>query len=224
MLLYDLDEIIRTHEALRGGRPRCSAGLRSGCVSDLVPAERRDRDADLAAGPRHHIWYRKPTITAFAPKSPGDELGFLVDRFNEMLRGIQLRDNNISERRCSIERRLFGKREGPGTVSFMAESMPQKIFTATPRGNRLLQSAMDRVHGVPFEQMKDGAGSSSFIPRTWRRILRDGGTPSRPASRSIFSTAPPRRWSIPVALEPRACHAGYDGKHYHVDRIEYRYS
>jgi hypothetical protein len=43
----------------------------------------------------------------------------LVDRFNEML-GIQSRDDDLK-----AERERF---------QFMAESMPQKIFTAKPNG------------------------------------------------------------------------------------------
>ncbi|HUB81770.1 MAG TPA: ATP-binding protein [Bryobacteraceae bacterium] len=55
-----------------------------------------------------------------AEKLSGDELGLLVDRFNEMLAGIQSRDDALKE-----ERERF---------RFMAESMPQKIFTARPDG------------------------------------------------------------------------------------------
>ncbi len=55
-----------------------------------------------------------------AQKISNDELGLLADRFNEMLAGIQSRDEDLK-----AERERF---------RFMAESMPQKIFTAKPDG------------------------------------------------------------------------------------------
>lgn len=61
------------------------------------------------------------------PKMSGGELGLLVDRFNDMLAGIQGRDTDL-------KRALDRVGEERGRFHFMAESMPQKIFTATPEG------------------------------------------------------------------------------------------
>jgi len=77
-----------------------------------------------------------------AEKLSGDELGVLVDRFNEMLAGIQSRDDELRR-----ERERF---------QFMAESMPQKIFTATPEGSvDYFNRQWMEFTGLPFEQMKD---------------------------------------------------------------------
>ena len=50
-------------------------------------------------------------------------------------------------------------------LRFVIDSMPQKIFTATPRGGRLLQSGLDRVHW-PLHRNNPGLDSCSCIPRT----------------------------------------------------------
>jgi PAS domain S-box-containing protein len=62
-----------------------------------------------------------------AERVSGDELGVLVDRFNEMLARIQSRDNDVKKAFQQVENER-------ARFQFMAESMPQKIFTATPEG------------------------------------------------------------------------------------------
>src|ERR1700691_2911812 len=76
-----------------------------------------------------------------AQKLSGDELGVLVDRFNEMLAGIQSRDGNLRKALLdlgfALEQREVALREAERErerFHFLAESMPQKIFTATPNG------------------------------------------------------------------------------------------
>jgi len=67
-------------------------------------------------------------------KLTGDELGVLVDRFNEMLAGIQSRDNTSTRALLEREAALWEAENARERFHFMAESMPQKIFTATPKG------------------------------------------------------------------------------------------
>ncbi len=103
-----------------------------------------------------------------AEKHSGDELGVLVDRFNEMLARIQSRTNEVEKERARFQ--------------FMAESMPQKIFTATAAGE------LDYVNrqwleytGLTVEQMK-GAGWMNVVHpddleenvRLWKRSIESG--------------------------------------------------
>ena len=70
-----------------------------------------------------------------AQKLSGDELGVLVDRFNEMLVGIQSRDNDLKEALADKEAALHEAERERERFVFLAESVPQKIFTAEPNGN-----------------------------------------------------------------------------------------
>jgi PAS domain S-box-containing protein len=101
-----------------------------------------------------------------ARKVSGDELGLLVDRFNEMLAGIQSRDDDLKK-----ERERF---------RFMAESMPQKIFTATPEGEvDYFNRQWLEFTGLTYEQIKDW---KKFVYpedleqnlRSWRRSIETG--------------------------------------------------
>jgi PAS domain S-box-containing protein len=103
-----------------------------------------------------------------AEKVSGDELGFLVDRFNEMLAGIHSRDEQLKR-----ERERF---------RFMAESMPQKIFTATPGGrvdylNRQWMEftglSLDRIMTFGWGQFAhpDDVEQSD---KAWRRAIETG--------------------------------------------------
>jgi PAS domain S-box-containing protein len=70
-----------------------------------------------------------------ANKVGDDELGVLVDRFNEMLTTIESRDATL---RSALRDRGAALREAEHArerFHFMAESMPQKIFTANPQGS-----------------------------------------------------------------------------------------
>jgi PAS domain S-box-containing protein len=67
-------------------------------------------------------------------KLSGDELGLLVDRFNEMLSVVESRDGQL---RTALRERgaaLIEAERARERFHFMAESMPQKIFTAEPGG------------------------------------------------------------------------------------------
>lgn len=103
-----------------------------------------------------------------AEKLSGDELGVLVDRFNEMLAGIQSRDEDLKR-----ERERF---------RFLAESMPQKIFTATPAGDvDYFNRQWLEFTGLSFERMKDWGWTQFVHPddveenvRTWRHSIDTG--------------------------------------------------
>jgi len=110
-----------------------------------------------------------------AQKLSEDELGALVDRFNEMLAGIQSRDNDLKNalHKVDQERERF---------HFLAESMPQKIFTATPTGeNDYLNRQWMEFTGLSFAQMQ-GWGWTQFIHpddleanlRLWRQSIATG--------------------------------------------------
>ena len=82
-------------------------------------------------------------------KISADELGSLVDRFNEMLSVIQSRDDHLRTALRDREAALGEAEKARERFHFMAESMPQKIFTADPQGRRRLpQPAMDRFQRI----------------------------------------------------------------------------
>jgi PAS domain S-box-containing protein len=103
-----------------------------------------------------------------AEKLSNDELGLLVDRFNEMLGGIQSRNEELKN-----ERERF---------RFMAESMPQKIFTATPQGNvDYFNQQWMEFTGLSFEQIRDWGWTQFIHPgdleanvRLWRHSVETG--------------------------------------------------
>ncbi len=73
---------------------------------------------------------------------------------------------------------------------FIMESMPQKIFTATPNGeiDYFNQQWMEFT-GLSFEQIRDWAGRSLFIPMMWKKMLVAGCTLLIQASHSSLSIA-----------------------------------
>ncbi len=110
-----------------------------------------------------------------AEKMSGDELGVLVDRFNDMLAGIQSRD-------ADLKRALHEVEAERARFHFMAESMPQKIFTATPEGEvDYFNPQWMEFTGLTFDQVK-GWGWTQFIHpddlegnlREWKRSIETG--------------------------------------------------
>lgn len=103
-----------------------------------------------------------------ARKLSGDELGLLADRFNEMLAGVQQRDDELRK-----ERERF---------RFMAESMPQKIFTATPDGDVDYFNQQWLEFGrLDFEQIRGWGWTRMVHPddldenvRMWRYSISTG--------------------------------------------------
>jgi len=135
LLLYDLDEIserVRLYGAMVLGFV---------LVSSLVAFLLSSRLSALIATPISQLVLATTSVSETndysirAKKISDDELGFLVDRFNDMLSGIQLRDNNIRRALLDREEALQDAEKARERFHFMAESMPQKIFTATPSGD-----------------------------------------------------------------------------------------
>jgi len=101
-------------------------------------------------------------------KLSGDELGVLVDRFNEMLARTQNAFHEVEAERARFE--------------FMAESMPQKIFTATPAGDiDYFNPQWMEYTGLTFEQIKDWGWTQFVHPddveatvREWKRAVESG--------------------------------------------------
>lgn len=117
-----------------------------------------------------------------AEKLTGDELGVLVDRFNAMLAGIQSRDNDLKKALLDREAALREVEKERERFHFMAESMPQKIFTAGPRGDSLyLNRLWMDFTGLPFEQLKEWGWVQFIHPddleeslRVWRHSIETG--------------------------------------------------
>jgi PAS domain S-box-containing protein len=117
-----------------------------------------------------------------AQKFSGDELGVLVDRFNEMLAGIQLRDNRLRTALREREEALHDAEKAQERFRFMAESMPQKIFTALPNGDiDYLNRQWMEFTGLTFEQMKGWGWAQMIHPddveeniRSWRHAVETG--------------------------------------------------
>ncbi|HUO32352.1 MAG TPA: ATP-binding protein [Bryobacteraceae bacterium] len=117
-----------------------------------------------------------------ARKVTHDELGTLVDRFNEMLAGIQSRDNELKKALGEREIALCEADNERERFRFMAESMPQKIFAAGPGGESVyLNKQWMEFTGLPLEQIK-GWGWSQFIHpsdleesmRVWKHAIATG--------------------------------------------------
>jgi PAS domain S-box-containing protein len=117
-----------------------------------------------------------------AQKHSADELGVLVDRFNEMLAGIQSRDQNLRTALHEREEALGDAEKARERFRFMAESMPQKIFTATPKGEvDYFNQQWTEFTGLPFEQIKNWGWTQFVHPddleanlRDWRHSIETG--------------------------------------------------
>jgi PAS domain S-box-containing protein len=140
MLQYDLGEIWE-RVRLYG-----STVLGVLLVSSLLAFLLSSRLRDIIAAPISHLVRATTSVSETgdystrAEKLSGDELGLLVDRFNEMLAGIQSRDDDLKK-----ERERF---------RFMAESMPQKILTARPDGyTDYLNRQWFEYTSLPFDRM-----------------------------------------------------------------------
>ena len=149
MLFYDLGEISERIQLY--GSAVFGVLLASSLVAFLLSSKLRD----IIAAPISHLVHATTLVSETADystraqKLSGDELGVLVDRFNEMLAGIQTRDDALKK-----ERERFW---------FMAESMPQKIFTAAPDASvdYFNRQWLDYT-GLSFEQIK-GWGWTQFV-------------------------------------------------------------
>lgn len=117
-----------------------------------------------------------------AERISGDELGVLVDGFNAMLEGIQSRDNELKKALLDRESALREVEKERERFHFMAESMPQKIFTAKPNGDvDYLNRQWVEFTGLSFEQIRDSGWTQVVHPddvagnlQTWRRSIETG--------------------------------------------------
>ena len=134
VLRYDLEEVIE--------RVKLYGSTVVGCIllSSLVAFLISSRLRTLITAPISQLVQATTSVSETsdysirARKLSGDELGVLVDRFNDMLDGIQSRDNNLRKALLDREEALREAENARERLRFMAESMPQKIFTATEAG------------------------------------------------------------------------------------------
>ena len=191
LMLYDLDEIFERMKLY--GTTVLGVLLVSSLIAFLLSSSLRA----AIATPISHLVRATTSVaqtsdySVRAQKVSGDELGVLVDRFNEMLAGIQSRDNNLIDGPSRPRRSAPGRREARERFRFMAESMPQKIFTTTPAGetNYFNRQWMEFT-GLPVrtapELGLDPSHSSRRSRFEFRALAR---IPSKPASRFSCSTA-----------------------------------
>jgi PAS domain S-box-containing protein len=117
-----------------------------------------------------------------AQKLSGDELGVLVDRFNEMLASIQSRENHLRIALRDREEALRDAEKARERFRFMAESMPQKIFTATPSGDvDYFNRQWMEFTGLSFDEINNWGWTQFVHPddleenlRGWRQALEAG--------------------------------------------------
>jgi methyl-accepting chemotaxis protein len=132
LMLYDLDEIFERMKLY--GSTVLGVLLVSSLIAFLLSSSLRA----AIATPISHLVRATTSVaqtsdySVRAQKVSGDELGVLVDRFNEMLAGIQSRDDNLITALRDREEALRDAERARERFRFMAESMPQKIFTTTP--------------------------------------------------------------------------------------------
>jgi PAS domain S-box-containing protein len=182
VLLYELDEIL--------GRVKIYGATVLGVllVSSLIAFLLTSRLRAVIETPISHLVRATTSVSATndyrirADKLSGDELGVLVDRFNAMLSGIQSRDNELRKALREREEALRDAEKARERFRFMAESMPQKIFTATPKGDvDYYNRQWIEFTGLPFEQIKDW-GWTQFVHgddveenvRMWRHSVESG--------------------------------------------------
>jgi len=182
MLLYDLDEInerIKLYGAVVLG-----VLLVSSLIALLLSSGLRA----LIATPISQLVRATTSVSETsdygirAHKASNDELGLLVDRFNEMLAGIQSRDNHLRTVLSEREEALRDAEKARERFRFLAESMPQKIFTATPAGDvDYFNRQWTDFSGLPFEQIRDWGWTQFVHPddleenlRAWRHAIETG--------------------------------------------------
>jgi len=117
-----------------------------------------------------------------AEKQSNDELGVLVGRFNEMLAGIQSRDANLNQALLERGEALREAEKARERLRFMAESMPQKIFTALPDGDTdYLNRQWTEFTGLALDQIQNWGWAQFVHPddldsniQAWRHSLETG--------------------------------------------------
>ena len=183
MLLYDLAEITERRQLY--GTMVIAVLLVSGLIAFWFSASLRA----LISDPISQLVKATTSVSETgdysirARKISGDELGVLVDRFNEMLTGIQSRDNSLTRALAGREEALRDVEKATERFRFLAESMPQKIFTAKPAGDvDYFNQQWLEFTGLSFAQLKHWGWTHIIHPedleaniKVWRRSLETGG-------------------------------------------------
>lgn len=133
-----------------------------------------------------------------AQKLSGDEMGVLVDRFNEMLAGIQSRDSELKKALADREAALQEAEDERQRFRFMAESMPQKIFAASATGESVyLNKLWMDFTGLTFDQIRDwGLGAIHSSRRSGGRYARLAAEHRYGRTLADDQPIPPRRWRL----------------------------
>jgi PAS domain S-box-containing protein len=182
MVLYDLDEI--------GERMRLYGGIVIGFVliSALVAFLLSSGLRAIIATPISQLVRATTSVSETsdysirARKFSGDELGVLVDRFNEMLSGIQTRDDTLTKALVDREEALHEAETSRERFRFMAESMPQKIFTTTGTGDiDYVNRQLTEFTGLSFARIGDSGWAQFVHPddiekhtALWKRSIGTG--------------------------------------------------
>lgn len=182
VLVYDLDEIAERMKLY--GATVLGVLLFSSLVAFLLSSKLRT----IIATPISHLVRATTSVSKTgdygirAMKFSDDELGVLVDRFNEMLAGIQSRDNTLRTALSEREEALRDAEKARERFRFMAESMPQKIFTATPAGEvDYFNRQFTEYTGLPFEEISNWGWTQVLHPEdvqenieAWRGSIASG--------------------------------------------------
>ena len=108
-----------------------------------------------------------------AEKLSGDELGVLVDRFNEMLAGIQSRDNI---KKASIGRGMKDVEKSGNNSASWPNRCRKRFSPPRPRAMWIISIVNGwNTPGFLLSRSKIGAGPSSFIPTISKKMCGSGG-------------------------------------------------
>ena len=182
VLRYDLSEIAERRELY--GATVLGVLLASSIIAVLLSAKLRD----IIALPIAQLVRATTAVadtadyTIRVEKISADELGSLVDRFNEMLNVIQSRDDHLMMALRDRETALGEAEKARERFHFMAESMPQQIFTADRQGKVDYRNRQwTDFSGFPFEPEDDLGWAQLMHPddleesiEQWRQSIDTG--------------------------------------------------
>ncbi|HYP07490.1 MAG TPA: PAS domain S-box protein, partial [Bryobacteraceae bacterium] len=184
LLLYDLEEI-SSRTMLYG-----SIVVGVFLVAGLLAAALSVRLRSLIADPILRLVSVTTSVSQTgdyairAERDSNDELGALVERFNDMLAAIQSRELKLTKALREREEALNDAERAHERFRFMAESMPQKIFTTTAEGEvDYVNRQWQEFTGLSFEEVKRGAWMTIIHPddnaavlKKWKDSIETGAT------------------------------------------------
>jgi len=182
MLLYDLQEIYERRQLY--GTIVVGVLLVSSLIAFLLSSGLRA----IIASPISQLVEAATAVSKTsdysirAKKVSADELGVLADGFNEMLAGIQSRDTSLRKALLDREEALRDVKRARERFRFLAESMPQKIFTAAPGGEvNYFNRQWIEFSGLTFEQLQEQGWTGITHPddleadsQIWEQSLTTG--------------------------------------------------